>query len=216
MSMVPSPFTTRRGFLGAVVALSGFASGLLGGGESAEPARETTGLEVDSDAPDDPIVCGRTAFARRRRLGAFLNEAAAFVEPPVWNSGLTDRTDQDTVEVTVGDPRAVDVTGVEMETAPVSFSPTAILVSPGTTVRWTWAADVDPAFPNDVVSLSLGCFDSGMRPPGGEDFTHTFEAWGHYLYYSTFHGAPYRVESFLGGSVYNQFGMRGAVIVTGV
>lgn len=200
---------TRRGVLAAVATLSG----VTGAGLTAPQSASTDGPTQEDD---DPLVCGRTGYARRRRLGAFLNDSAPFVEPPVWDGSLTDRTGLDTVEVTVGEPRDVSVPGVELATAPVAFDPTAVLVSPGTTVRWTWAEGVDPALPNDVVSLSMGCFDSGVRPPGGEPFTHTFRAWGHYLYYSTLHGAPYRVPSVRGDSVANQFGMRGAVVVTGV
>ncbi|MFC6973607.1 hypothetical protein ACFQL1_01325 [Halomicroarcula sp. GCM10025709] len=200
---------TRRGVLAAVAAVSGAVGAVL-----------TDPRSGSADGPtrsgDEPLGCGRTSYARRRRLGAFLNETAAFVEPPVWDGSLVDRTDQETVEVTVGEARAVSVPGVGLATAPVAFDPAAVLVSPGTTVRWTWAEGVDPALPSDVVALSVGCFDSGVRPPGGEPFTHTFRTWGHYLYYSTLHGAPYRVPSVRGDSVTNPFGMRGAVVVTGV
>ncbi|MFC6952779.1 plastocyanin/azurin family copper-binding protein [Halorubellus litoreus] len=148
-------------------------------------------------------------------IGAFLNAPAEFKNSPVWTGGIENHKRESTVTVTVGAMTDVDVPNVPIPSAPVAFAPQAIVVSPGTTVVWTWPTYEEPVagIPHDVVALD-GSFDSGLQfPETATDFSHTFEERGTYLYYCTPHGAPFPVESFLGFEVLNEFGMRGAVVV---
>ncbi|MBV0926246.1 hypothetical protein KTS45_18725 [Halomicroarcula limicola] len=152
-------------------------------------------------------------FGNGNGIGAFLNERALYKPSPIWADGVVDMTEQDTVEVVTGAMTNVEIPDFPFEEAPVAFAPMAIKVSPGTEVVWTWPEAFLP-IPHDVVSLDVGLFDSGYRYPGDDDFSYTFEEPGTYLYYCTPHGAPEKVENFEGKLVYNEFGMRGAVIVT--
>jgi plastocyanin len=156
-------------------------------------------------------------------LDAFLNDEAAFVQPPVWDGSVVDATGQDEVEVRVGSPIPVDGAGFPPQ-LPNGYDPRVVRVSEGTTVRWTWepyGSSVPPFFnqiPHDVVSLEEGLFSSGPpNPLDGRTFTHTFDfGVGTYPYYCTPHGAPFLVPSSPGvpaTEIYNEFGMRGAVIV---
>ena len=156
-------------------------------------------------------------FGNGNGIGAFLNERAAYKNRPLWNTGIVDMTGRESVEVVVGAMTSVDMPNAPFEELPVAFAPQAVKVSPGTDVTWTWAtygASVPP-IPHDVVSLD-GVFNSGMIPPGGSDFTHTFTDAGTYLYYCTPHGAPFPVHPHGADEdvrIYNEFGMRGAVLV---
>lgn len=146
-------------------------------------------------------------------IGAFLNEEAEFKNPPLWDSGMTDKTGQSEVEVVVGTITSVDipVPGTPDE-LPVAFAPKAVEVSPGTDVTWTWA----PGIHHSVTSLD-GTGESFEKHAheAGETLTHTFDEVGNYLYYCHPHGTPYTID--LGppvGEVENLFGMRGAVKVS--
>lgn len=168
-----------------------------------------------------------TALARENKgnnygngnaLGAFLNEEAAYKDNPSWKGGVVDMTGEDSVAVLVGAMTSVEMPDAPFESLPVAFAPQAVKVSPGTEVTWTWPSydDPIPPIPHDVVSLDQYGFDSGMRMPGGSDFTHEFTDGGTYLYYCTPHGAPFPVHPHGAPEdvrIYNEFGMRGAVLV---
>jgi plastocyanin len=152
-------------------------------------------------------------------IAAFLNKPAAFKEGPIWDGTVVD---DDTIDV--GAFTSVSVPDVPLPAAPVAYDPQVVRVTPGTTVTWTW---LDPNFPpadpdgvpHDVVSFGTSranpLFASELQFPGDAvDFSYTFDEPGEYLFYCTPHGAPFAVDSFLGGKVNNEFGMRGAVIVT--
>lgn len=162
-------------------------------------------------------------------LGAFLNEKAEFKDSPIWTGDIADRRGQEVVDVDVGALTTVDHPEAP-DQLPVAFAPQAIQVSPGATVRWTWISNqLGIPIPHDVVSL----VDENGEPvvePGGDrlfqsqiltyndgdpTFEYTFDDKGTYLYYCTPHGAPFTVETPHGEEVYNEFGMRGAVKVTG-
>lgn len=149
-------------------------------------------------------------------LNDFLNEEAAYKPSPVWADEIVDMTGQDTAEVAVGAMTSIEMPNFPFDEAPVAFAPMAIEISPGTEVTWTWPTLPEdfPPIPHDVVSLEDGLFNSDIRAPGGDDFVYAFEEPGTYFYYCTPHGAPFEVENHEGETVYNEFGMRGAVIVT--
>lgn len=147
-------------------------------------------------------------------IGAFLNDKAAFKKPPVWNTGVVDKTGQNTVYVTVGAMTTVHPPGSPPEQAPLAFDPMAVKVSPGTDVVWEWAAGHHSVTSYNAEASSPGdhgqLFDAHEGP-----FTHTFEDVGIYLYFCIPHGTPYPFE--FGppfGEVENIVGMRGAVIVS--
>ena len=157
-------------------------------------------------------------FGNGNGIGVFLNEQAVYKDSPTWKGGVVDMTGEDSVEVVVGAMTSIDMPDVPFEALPVAFAPQAVKVSPGTDVTWTWPSydDPIPPIPHDVVSLEEGVFDSGMRFPDGNDFTHTFTDAGTYLYYCTPHGAPFPVHPHGAPEdvrIYNEFGMRGAVLV---
>lgn len=157
-------------------------------------------------------------FGNGNGIGAFLNEKAEYKASPIWNEGVVDMTGHDTVQVVSGAMTSVEFPKAPFDALPVAFAPMAVKISPGTEVVWTWPPVPEgvPQIPHDVVSLEDGLFDSGIRFPGGDDFTHTFDDVGTYLYYCTPHGAPFPVHPHgapEGVTVYNEFGMRGAVIV---
>lgn len=157
-------------------------------------------------------------YGNGNAIGAFLNEEAEFKSPPLWSSGIADKTGQSAVTVTVGALTSVDIPeelvppGEEApEELPVSFAPKAVKVSPGTDVTWTWG----PGIHHSVTSLdgTGENFDEHGEP--GHEFTHTFDDVGNYLYYCFPHGTPFPLD--LGepvGEVDNLFGMRGAVKVS--
>lgn len=99
--------------------------------------------------------------------------------------GVADRTDADSVEVTVG------AAGNEGNFA---FAPAAVTVSAGTTVVWKWNGKGSM---HDVVAED-GSFASEVMNSAGETFEHTFDEAGTYKYYCQ----PHR-----------QMGMKGVVVV---
>ena len=169
--------------------------------------------------PGTALAAGNkgNGFGNGNGLGVFLNEQAAYKDSPVWSGGVVDMTGEEAIEVVVGAMTSVDMPDAPFEALPVAFVPQAVKISPDTDVVWTWASYEPPVppIPHDVVSLEDGIFNSGMMGPGA-DFTHTFTDAGKYLYYCTPHGAPFPVHPHGAPEdvrIYNEFGMRGAVLV---
>ena len=162
-------------------------------------------------------------FGNGNGVGAFLNEPAFYKPSPVWADGVVDMTGQDTVDVVNGAMTNVEIPDFPLSMVPVAFDPVAVEVSPGTEVVWTWQEYPEgfPEIPHNVVSLKED--DNGdplfENPEGvvydpGLTYSVTFDEPGNYLYYCTPHGAPFEVLDFRGETVYNEFGMRGAIIVS--
>lgn len=165
-------------------------------------------------------------FGNGNGIGAFLNETAAYKPAPVWSEGVVDMTGRETVDVEVGAMTSVAVPNAPVDELPVAFAPQAVKVSPGTTVTWTWTYNPF-GIPHDVVALEESggnpLFDSGFPvfPPANPSdsaptFSHTFDEAGTHLYYCTPHGAPFPVHPHGAppdARIYNEFGMRGAVLV---
>jgi predicted ribosomally synthesized peptide with SipW-like signal peptide len=160
----------------------------------------------------------------RDPLDAFLNDDAVLKEGPIWNGSVVDATGQDEVVVENNALTSVDLPGLPPQ-LPLAYDPQVVRVSPDTTVEWNWTTYGDefpPSFdhiPHNVVALD-GSFDSGAPEPAASTdagFSHTFTTPGVHLYYCTPHGAPFFVPSSPGtpfDEVLNEFGMRGAVIVS--
>ena len=174
------------------------------------------------------------AYGNGNGLGTFLNEEAEFKQTP-WDGEITDRRGESVVDVAVGAMTSIDVPDPKVPPeAPFAFTPQAVKVSPGATVRWTWVSNrFDFPIPHDVTSLvdadgepvlerdaeqRFHYHDQYTPVPDGEDTNPTFEfafsKRGNHLYYCTPHGAPFEV-CHEGNCIYNAFGMRGAVKVAG-
>jgi len=101
--------------------------------------------------------------------------------------GTADMRGQDSVEVAVG---------AEGNGGQFAFDPPAVMVSPGTTVVWTWTGQGGP---HNVVSDGDGPLDSGDPVPDeGTTYEHTFEEESIYKYVCNPHAG---------------LGMKGAVAV---
>lgn len=114
------------------------------------------------------------------------DEASEYASASSNHEGVADRTDSETVEVTVG---------AEGNSGNFAFDPPAIRIDPGTTVVWRWTGECGE---HNVVATD-GTFDSGSSvSEPGTTFEHPFDASGAWTYYCTSHRA---------------LGMKGAVIV---
>ena len=100
-----------------------------------------------------------------------------------FDGSVADETGSGNVEVEVGAANGL------------AFGPAAVRIDAGTDINWSW---VGAGGAHNVVAEE-GAFDSGSTVGGsGNNFQHTFEDSGTYLYYCTPHKAS---------------GMKGAVIV---
>ena len=106
----------------------------------------------------------------------------------------TDNFDGTVADFTGEDEAVVQVGELDESDQPFGFSPPAIRVDPGTTVRWEWQGDVA-----HTVTAVDDQFDSGVHDGDGKTFSVTFEESGTSLYYCTPHRA---------------LGAKGAVVVT--
>lgn len=178
-------------------------------------------------------------YGNGNALDEFLNEEAEFKEDPVWDGEIADRRGMEVVDVAVGAMTSISAPDPNAPPEyPMAFDPKVVKVSPGATVRFTWASNPFQApIPHDVTSLGDDDGDPVLKEHGNVRFHHhdqyipateeneleedvnpTFEEEfterGNHLYYCTPHGAPFTVEGPF-GEVYNEFGMRGAVKVAG-
>ncbi|MBV0903404.1 halocyanin domain-containing protein [Haloarcula salina] len=106
-----------------------------------------------------------------------------------FDGTTVDRTDQDTVEITVG---------AQGNNGNFAFDPPAVRVTPGTEVVWRWNGKGGG---HNVVSDGDGPLDSGSAvAEAGTTYSHTFEEMGIYNYVCVPH---------------ESLGMKGAVVVGG-
>lgn len=161
-------------------------------------------------------------YGNGKGVGAFLTEDAAFKNQPLWNSGVADKTEQSTANVTVGAFTSIDAPFPDApDMGPFAFDPKAVEISPGTDVTFTW-----PDYPGLTIHHSVTSFNESATTPSahgqlfdfhgedGDSFTHRFETVGNYLYFCFPHGTPYPIDIGPLEDVENLFGMRGAVIVS--
>jgi halocyanin-like protein len=100
-----------------------------------------------------------------------------------FDGSVADETGSGNVEVEVGAANGL------------AYGPAAVRIDVGTDINWSWTGSGGS---HNVVAED-GAFDSGSTVGGsGNNFQHTFEEAGTYLYYCTPH---------------KQSGMKGAVIV---
>ena len=149
-------------------------------------------------------------------IGSFLNEKPEFKRMPIWQSGIADMTGQSEVDVEVGTMTSIDIPkkfspeGFEEspEEGPFKFSPTAIKISPGTTVNWVWTENPFAFHPGEPWPHDVHSLDELFHSPhqGTGTFSYDFDDTGTYLYFCSPHGNP-------GPAHPNLFGMRGAILV---
>jgi halocyanin-like protein len=101
-----------------------------------------------------------------------------------WNGQTADATGNDEIEVRVG---------AQGNNGPNAFGPSALLVEPGTTVRWVWTGNG-----NHNVVAEDESFESELVGEEGFEFTQTFDSEGVYKYFCVPHRA---------------LGMKGVVVV---
>jgi halocyanin-like protein len=101
-----------------------------------------------------------------------------------WEGQTADATGSDEVEVTVG---------AQGNNGPNAFGPSAVLVDPGTTVRWVWSGNGQ----HNVVAEDES-FESELVGEEGFEFTQTFESSGVTKYFCVPHRA---------------LGMKGVIVV---
>jgi halocyanin-like protein len=90
--------------------------------------------------------------------------------------------------------------GTETENGPYGFSPAAVRISPGTTVRFRYVSAGHNVLPESIPGEADWAGDEAINNSGYE-FTHTFETEGVYTYYCE----PHR-----------SLGMKGAIVVGNV
>ncbi|MDS0222927.1 halocyanin domain-containing protein [Haloarcula sp. S1AR25-5A] len=106
-----------------------------------------------------------------------------------YDGTTVDRTDADSVEISVG---------AQGNNGAFAFDPPAVRVTPGTEVTWSWTGEGGG---HNVVSDGDGPLDSGGAvSEAGTTYSHTFEEMGIYKYVCTPH---------------ETLGMKGAVVVGG-
>lgn len=94
-------------------------------------------------------------------------------------AGLTAAALAACTTATAGGSADAPLTGtVDVTVADNSFTPTRLIVAPGTTVTWTWTGDL----PHDVAGDG---FVSEQQAAG--TFTHVFDEPGSYAYVCTLH-----------------------------
>ena len=104
-----------------------------------------------------------------------------------YDGTTVDRTDADSVEISVG---------AQGNNGAFAFDPPAVMVSPGTEVVWEWNGEGGG---HNVVSDGDGPLDSGDPvSEAGTTYSHTFESEGMFKYVCVPHEA---------------LGMKGAVVV---
>jgi halocyanin-like protein len=135
---------------------------------------EPTPTTAESTATDTPT-------ATPGPYDGYLDDVANFDGSPA------DRTGQDTVTVRVG---------AQGNGGTFAFSPPAVRVDPGTTVRWEWTGQGG----SHSVTAEDGSFDSGLASSAGVNFERTFDSAGAAKYFCQ----PHR-----------SIGMKGVVEVAG-
>lgn len=171
---------------------------------------------------------GGNNYGNGNAVGAFLNEEAEFKDRPIWDTGVANRTGEETVQVDVGAMVPIDLPPIPEDDlpqwldeppqeGPFGYEPRAVEVSPGTTVEWVWTGNSfafrpGEPWPHDVASYDTAGdhnheFHSELKGTG--TFSHEFSDPGPHLYYCHPHG------DFIEDNDHpNRFGMRGAVIVS--
>jgi halocyanin-like protein len=160
----------RRQFL-STLAVSGL--GVLAGCSSSDGGAET-------ESPEETTSTGITdSSLLPAEAGSYLTSTENF------DGTATDMTGTDTVTIDVG---------AGGNGGSFAFSPVAVRIDPGTTVRWVWTGE--GGFHNIVAED--GSFQSDQTNNEGFEFEQTFEEPGLYRYYC----APHE-----------SLGMKGVVLV---
>ncbi|KTG11226.1 hypothetical protein AUR64_04680 [Haloprofundus marisrubri] len=172
--------------VGAVTALAGCATG--GAEPDGTPADIETGStdeSTETDAPEETETETAEPTETATETETSSVDWESWFAPTDNHDGFEDHTGESEVTVMVG------ADGIE---GPHAFEPTAIHVSPGTTVVWEWTGGGGT---HDVVD-EAGAFKSELVADEGHTFEQTFDEVGATQYFCTPHKA---------------MGMRGGIIV---
>lgn len=113
------------------------------------------------------------------------SEVSSYLEnDETFNGSMVDETGSDSVSIKVG---------VEGNNGNNAYDPSAVKVSKGTTVTWTWTGNGS----HNVVEQD-GAFESELKSSAGTTFEQTFDEAGTVLYYCNPH---------------KSLGMKGAIVV---
>lgn len=174
------PNVSRRQFV-AAAGTTGLAVGLAGcsGGNGDGSGNGGGGYDGGDDGSGDDYS------AAEQRVVDYLNEDPA---DGTFEGTFVDKTGADEVVVTVG---------AEGNGADYAYAPSALRISPGTTVSFEWT---DGGSLHNVVSAedSDFSFDSGETKKEGDPFVQSFDEAGVALYYCSPHQA---------------LGMKGGIVV---
>ncbi|MDS0276889.1 halocyanin domain-containing protein [Halomicroarcula sp. S1AR25-4] len=174
----------RRTFIQSTAAVSG--AGLLAGcggsggdsgGSDGESGGDSGGTETADSTPTDTE--DGSGGDVPSDVSDYLSDVGNF------DGTVADETGTGNVEVTVG---------AEGNGGAYAFAPAAVRIDAGTDVNWSWTGEGGS---HNVVHEE-GEFESDLVTESGNDFQHTFESAGVYLYYCQPH---------------KSLGMKGAIIV---
>ena len=187
---------TRRRFLQATGAAATLALAGCTGGGGGDDGGDATTTESGGDGDDGDNGDSDTTTSEETTTSGEMTTTGGSMEVPsevtdyLSNTGnfdgsLEDMTGTGNVEVTVG---------AQGNGGAFAFGPAAIRIDAGTDVNWAWNGEGGS---HNVVHED-GDFESSLVSESGNDFQHTFEETGVYLYFCEPH---------------KSLGMKGAVIV---
>lgn len=168
---------SRRGFLRAIASAPVTASATAAG----------VGVLAGCAGPGDTVQ--GTAYPA---LDEWLTSTDVGDADDTYDGTVLDRRDADEIRVDVG---------VEGNHGDFAYGPSAVAVSPGTTVRWVWTGNGGGHTVDAVPEEQLGASDYGFSSgdpvaEAGHEFTQTFEEAGVALYHcdgvTGIHGAVSR------------------------
>jgi len=158
---------TRRGFVGAMTAVTVGLAGCTGGGGSGGTDGDSSGSNSTPTSTPTSGSESNGGDGSTPSFDGYLSETSNY-------DGVDDRTGQSEVTVDVG---------VEANGGYYDFGPAAIRISTGTTVVWKWTGQ--GSFHNVVAQD--GSFESEQTDEAGFTFSQTFEEPGTVKYYCAPH-----------------------------
>lgn len=179
----------RRDVLRGIGVTGVFAlAGCTGGGGGGGGDGEDTTTESSGDDSDD-------GDSETTTSGEMTTTSGSMEVPSEVSDYLSDTGNFDgTVEDMTGTGNVNVTVGAQGNGGNFAYAPAAIRIDAGTDVNWSWNGEGGS---HNVVHED-GDFESSLVSDSGNDFQHTFEETGVYLYYC----APHK-----------SLGMKGAVIV---
>ncbi|WP_254274187.1 halocyanin domain-containing protein [Haloarcula marina] len=165
--------------VGLLAGCGGSSDGGSGGSDGDSGSGDGNDGSTETDAEASTTEGGSGSSGVPSEVSEYLSDVDNF------DGTVADQTGTGNVEVTVG---------AEGNGGNYAFGPAAVRIDAGTDVNWAWNGEGGS---HNVVHEE-GDFESSLVSDSGNDFQHTFEESGVYLYYCQPH---------------KSLGMKGAVIV---